>query len=276
MKTLKTLSLFLFASSLLIVCACNSLDPEYKVQYKPAKKINLGKMSKASSLFIADVIDKRLKTEKNTYEPDVNNPLILIPFWFYSHSNLDPTIRFNYFQPSLINVLNNLFVMDINAAGIFKQVLNSPKGIPQTKFEKNLFSITPDTYKLEIVLNKALWSRNLTSYGLSYLGTFLWAVGFPVSYGNVYFSIDATLYAPGNKVIGRKQISKEMPCTEWIYDQINYKPPISEYKLAAIFPKVTKELREFIFQAINKYQTEEDGNLIKNPAMEKAENPNFS
>jgi len=266
--------LFLFVSSLLTVSACNStLNPEYKLQYKPAPPISLSGIAKPDSLFVANIVDKRSKEEKITFEPDAD-PLILIPLWWYSHSDLNPVIRFSYFQPSLIDVLNKLFVVDINAAGIFKQVLNSPKGIEQIKFEKKLFSINPNTYKLVIILEKAVWSRNLTAYGLSYPGTFLWALGLPVSYGNVYFSIKAVLHAPGNKIIGKKQISEQIPCTEWIYDQINYQPPISEFKLAKIFPKVTKELREFIFQTIKKYQIEKKyGSLKNNPIMEKAENP---
>ena len=54
----------------------------------------------------------------------------------------------------------------------------------------------------------------------------------------------------GKSIIGEKLISQQIPCTEWIYDQVNYKPPISEFKLAKIFPKVTKELREFILQIV--------------------------
>ena len=275
MKTLKILYLFLFVSTLLIISACNStLNSKNELKYKPAPPINLSGISQPKSLFIANLVDKRSKLEKITFELDAN-PLILIPLWPYTHSNLNPVIRYSYFQPSLIDVLNKLFVVDINASKIFKQVLNSPKGIEQIKFENKLFSIDPSTYKLEVILEKAVWSRNLTCYGLSYPGTFLWALGLPVSYGNVYFSIEAVLYAPGGeKIIEKKQISKEISCTEWIYDQVNYKPPISEFKLAEIFPKVTKELRDFIFQAVKKYQIEKKyGNLNRNPAMVKTENP---
>ena len=275
MKKLRILSLFLIVSSLLTISACNSTSNlNNGLKYKPAPPINLSGMPKPESLFVANLIDKRSKAEKITFEPDAD-PLILIPLWPYTHSDLNPVIRFSYFQPSLIDVLNKLFVVDINAAGIFKRVLNSPKGIEQVEFENKLFSINPGTYKLEVILEKAVWSRNLTCYGLSYPGTFLWTLGLPVSYGDVYLSIEAVLYAPeGRNIIGKKQISKEITCTEWIYDQVNYKPPISEFKLAEIFPRVTKELREFIFQTVKKHQIEKKyGQLNNNPAMEKAENP---
>jgi len=274
MKILRTISLLLLVSSLLGISACNSyLNNVDELQYKPAPPINIGGISKPDTLFITDIIDKRTNEEKITYEPDAA-PEILIPFWFYSHSDLNPIIRFSYFQPSLIDALNKLFIMDINEAGIFKQVLNSPKGIEQIKFEKKLLSINPNTYKLEITLEKAVWSRNLTAYGLSYPGSLLWVIGMPASYGNVSFSISTVLYAPGNKIIGKTQISEQVSCTEWIYDQVNYRPPISEFKLAEIFPKVTKKLREFIFQTVKKHQVENKyGNLNDSPAMKKAENP---
>ena len=273
MKILKTLAALLLISCLLILCACNSSScKDCKLAYSPAPELDLGKMSKSDSLFIPSIIDKRDKAERSAYKPDTD-PLILIPFWFYCHSNLDPVIRFSYFQPSLIDALNKLFVMDINKAGIFKQVLGMPEGINQADFEKELYEEIPNAYKLEITLQEALWSRNLTSYGLSYLGTFLWAIGFPVSYGNVYFSIDAVLYAPNHKEIGRKRIGRELPCTEWIYDQVNYKPAISEIKLAALFPEVTKELREFIFQKLSEDQTKNRRNLLKTRVMEEAQDP---
>ena len=143
MKILKTFSLFLFVSSLLMISSCNSsLNQSDKLKYEPAPPIKLGGITQPDSLYIKDIIDKRSKEEKITFEPDAD-PLILIPLWFYSHSYLNPVIRFSYFQPSLIDVLNKLFVVDINAAGIFKQVLNSPKGIAQAKFEEKLLSINP-------------------------------------------------------------------------------------------------------------------------------------
>ncbi len=274
MKNIK-LQVLLFSFSLvLIITGCNSMtESSIGLNYKPEPAIELNGISQPNTLYIATLQDERTEPERINFEPDAD-PLILIPFWFYSHSNLNPVIRFSYFQPSLLDVLNKLFTLDIDAAKIFKNVLNTPKGIEQKAFEKKFFSISPKAYKLEITLQKAMWSRNLTSYGLSYPGTLLWALGLPVSYGDVYLTIKAVLYAPGGrKVIAKKVIKESTSCTEWIYDQVNYRPPISEFKLAEIFPKATKELREFIFDSVKKYQVEgKFGNFNSNPAMEKAEN----
>ena len=272
MKHLKASLYFLAVLALLSISGCNSFDSAGNLQYKPAPPIDLGNVLQPDSLYLPNVIDKRAKHENISFTPDAD-PLILIPLWPYSHSSLNPVIRYDYFQPSLIETLNKLFVADLSASGIFKRVINSPKGIKQKKFEEKLFSASPDTYKLEIILKKAVWSRYLTSYGLSYPGTILWALGLPASYGHVYFTVEATLYAPkGKVVIGKEQIHEELPCTEWIYDQVNYRPAISEFKLAAIFPKVTKKLRNFIFQSIKTYQTK--NKIINMPAaMKKAENP---
>ena len=109
-------------------------------------------------------------------------------------------------------------------------------------------------YKLRVTLLNANWSRTLTSYGLSYPGTILWAFGLPVSYGDVTFKIKAELYLPGNSQspVASTTISKNVDCTEWIYDQVNYSPPISEFKLAEIFPEAIKELRTFLYKKLYK------------------------
>ena len=274
MKNKKSQILLLLSTLLLIITGCNSItEPNVGLKYKPAPAIDLNGISQPNTLYLASLQDKRTEAERINFEPDAD-PLILIPFWFYSHSNLNPIIRFSYFQPSLLDVLNKLFTLDIDASKIFRNVLNTPEGIEQKTFEKKFFSITPQAYKLEIILLKAVWSRNLTSYGLSYPGTLLWAIGLPVSYGEVCLSIEAILYTPGGKkVIAKKAIEEKVSCTEWIYDQVNYRPPISEFKLAEIFPKVTKKLREFIFDSVKKYQIEgKFGSLDSNSAMEKAEN----
>jgi hypothetical protein len=272
MKKTKTIFLCFFVSCLLAVSSCSMQDSE-KLKYNPAPPISLNGVTKPGTLFLANITDNRSKDEKVKFVPETN-PLLFIPFWFYSHTYIDPVIRYIYFQPTLTDVLDKLFLTDLNAADIFKQVLNSPKGIEQAKFEEKLFSIRPDTYKLEIILKRAVWSRNVTAYGLSYPGTFLWALGLPISYGNVDFSIEAILYAPEKKLLCKKVINKNVTCTEWIYDQIYYRPPVSEIKLAEIFPMITAELREFIYQSVKTYQIDKKyGSLKNNPAMEEAENP---
>jgi hypothetical protein len=270
MKIPKSIFLCFLTSVLLTISSCALQDSE-KLKYEPAPPINLSGVAQPGTLLLAGITDNRSQDEKIKFEPETD-PLLFIPFWFYSHSYIDPVIRYIYFQPTLVDVLAKLFLTDLNEAGIFKQVLDSPGGIELADFEKRSFSINPDTYKLEIILNKAVWSRNVTAYGLSYPGTLLWALGLPISYGDVDFSMEAVLYAPGKKLLGRKVIKKHISCTEWIYDQIYYRPPVSEIKLAELFPMVAADLREFIFQSVKTYQVEKKyGSLKENPEMKNAE-----
>lgn len=88
----------------------------------------------------------------------------------------------------------------------------------------------------------------------------MWAFGLPVSYGSVNISIKFEIYSPDNyeKPLLEKIITKETSCTEWIYDQVNYGPPVSEFALAEIFPNAMSELRNAAIEAVEKY------NKIKN------------
>ena len=253
--------LFLSCLPILILSACNSgLSPTYQLNYKPGPPIVKGK-PKAESIFIKNFIDKRSHEKSIPFNPDAD-PLILVPLWPYSHSEVNPVIRYCYFQPSITDVLYKLFSIDLNHSGIFNHIITAPViGTSETPCTQ----LSDKTYTLEISLEKAVWSRYLTSYGLSYPGTLLWAIGFPVSYGHVLFEVKAILYSPkSNKVLAEKTFSHKVSCVEWVYDQINYKPPVSEFKLAEMFPKVTEELRKFILENVIGYQENIESNNLFN------------
>lgn len=245
---IKKNGLMLLVISVGLLTSCQSqINTSYLMDYVPAPAVTLKNMDKLNLLVIGPVVDAREEGEKNLFDPNVD-PLILIPLWPYSHSSICPVIRYNYFQLTLTETLHKLFVRDLRASKIFNNVIpeityNGPHPIKQTYAK---------AYRLDIRLKKAIWSRYLTSYGLSYPGTILWAIGFPISYGTVTLEIDATLYTPKNKTLGTIRISKDISCIEWIFDQLNYKPPVSEFKLAQVFPELTKDLRAFIIEQIKK------------------------
>jgi hypothetical protein len=237
------LLLFSFIFSL-ILCSCNSTDENYNsLVYKPGPPIKMKGYEPKESIFIDEIKDKRPKEKNVTFKINAD-PYILIPLWLWSHSYIDPVLRYSYFQEPLPLILKALIYSDIKASNLFKDVISS----------EELYEIkSKNSYRLEVSLKDATWSRNLTSYGLSYPGTILWAFGLPVSYGDVYIKIKAELFAPNSdKPLNSIEIFKTVPCTEWIYDQVNYSPPISEYKLAEMFPEVTKELRTFILKTLSK------------------------
>ena len=240
MKKIRIVSLL----ALVVLClsSCTTTE-EYdsSLIYKPGPAVKIKGFEPKDALYIAEIIDKSAKEEQLSF--DINaDPYIMIPLWLWSHSYIDPILRYSYFQNPLPLILRGLLYSDIEASEIFNKVIISPE----------LYEINKkNAYKLVIILEDATWSRNLTSYGLSYPGTILWAFGLPVSYGEVYLKLKAEIYPPNSdNPIATTRIFKTVPCTEWIYDQVNYSPPISEYKLAEIFPKITKDLRTFILKAL--------------------------
>jgi hypothetical protein len=235
---------FLLLLSLLYLAGCNSTDESSdSLVYKPGPPINMKNFEPKDSIFIAKVQDVRPKEQEVTFRINAD-PYILIPLWLWSHSYIDPVLRYSYFQEPLPLILRALIHSDIKASKLFNTTI----------YSEELYKLKEkDSYRLVIKLMDATWSRNLTSYGLSYPGTILWAFGLPVSYGDVYLKLKVELYSPDSeKPIDTTEIFKTVPCTEWIYDQVNYSPPISEYKLAEMFPEITKELRTFIIKALEK------------------------
>ncbi len=199
-----------------------------------------------NGLFIEKIRKEQPNEEILPFNPN-NDPWILIPFCFYSGQKVDPVIKRNYFQNNLDVALQRLFVKDLNASGISKTIISADSNNPDIK-------PWHDKYRLELVLKHAVWNRNLTAYGLSYPGTFLWTIGFPTSYGNIQLEIDAVLYPPrpSKKPIGKFTLKKEDTCVEFIYDQVGYQPSVSETVLTEMFPDIAKDLRNFLRKTLKK------------------------
>ncbi|HJO94150.1 MAG TPA: hypothetical protein QF753_12175 [Victivallales bacterium] len=254
MKNLKFYAFFIFSATFIIlISSCSSINPKFTTKYTPEPFKHKNKISAKNTLFLLNVIDERPALEKIPFEPEAN-PLILIPLWPYTHANVNPLIRYCYFQPNIIETLQDLFITDLRVSGLFKRVTSSPFGEVANINNIEETNIPKQSYLLQIKIKKAVWSRYLTSYGLSYPGTVLWAFGAPMSFGHVKLVITASLYSPDNykKPIAEIITSEQTQCTEFVYDQINYKPPISEFKLAQLFSKITDKLRIFLYSHMEK------------------------
>ncbi|MCP4178805.1 MAG: hypothetical protein GY756_13655 [bacterium] len=254
MKNFKYYSFFILSIIFLVfISSCTSINPKFSTKYNSTPHKHKDKFVADSTLFVLNLIDERPAVEKIPFKPEVN-PLILVPLWPNIHDDINPVIRYCYFQPKITETLQNLFITDLRTSDLFKKVTSSPFG--QTVDINNIkkTKIPKDSYLLQIKIKKAVWSRNLTSYGLGYVGTVLWALGAPMSYGHVALEISASLYSPKDysKPIAEIITSEQTPCTEFIYDQMYYNPPISEFKLAQLFSKITDTLRVFLYDHIKK------------------------
>ena len=233
----------LVATVLLSLSGCASFD-EDKYEYQPQKAI-LEKPI-ADTCYVMPLIDVRPLGQR---EPaiDINeNPyVILVPFWFYSKTELNPLSKYDYFRQDLQDVMQTLVSKDLRFSGIFREVKT-------VRFDEN--SEKPGFgYTLRMSITDCAWNRYLTTYGLAYPGAFLWMIGFPVSYGSVSMEIEAQLVEVGTKtVIAKDRFKAETSCTEYIYDQVDYMPPRAEFKLTEIFPQISAQLRNFVVDSIPK------------------------
>lgn len=241
-----------FLGILLLLSSCTY----YQLTYHPNPAINEKGFPVKNPLFICNVSDSRTITEQMPIDPDAN-PLILIPLWPYTYSETSPVLRYSFLQANLLNTSKHIIAEDLDKAGIFDYVVTeSFNSVKNSKSQKYEAQIPAKAYMLRISIQKAAWSRYLTSYGLSYAGTLLWTFGAPVSYGSVSISIRADLYAPEDysHPIASSVISESRPCTEFVYDQVNYTPPISEFKLAEMFPSLMEQIRNFLVTSIKNYE----------------------
>lgn len=231
--------------------SCNNLDSAYQTVYKPQPAIEKSGFPIKNPVFISNILDDRPVQEQIPLDPSIN-PLLFIPLWPYTHSETSPVLKYTFMQSDMLNTIKHLISEDIKASGIFSYVTVQTYGVTGSKEEEYAAKIPSDAYILKIEVKRAIWSRYLTAYCLSYPGTILWII-LPESYGSVSITIKANLYSPldRNKPFAETIITKEVSCTEWSYDQLNYQPPVSEFKLAEMFPEVMADLRIFLVNSLN-------------------------
>lgn len=240
---MKIAQFLLLADLVCIISGCRTFNQDYNLNYEP-KAFELGTVPKGECIFVGKIIDERAKNEKIPF--DQNSPWILIPLWPYNYDEVNPVIKYSYFQASLTDSLSRLIAKDLAASELFKKIqVSQPDDNPPLQPDKN-------AYHLSFKLKKATWNRYLTSYGLSYLGAYLWFF-LPKSYGSVVLDMEVTIKAPkNNKLLVKENFTYEEPTTEWLYDQMNYQPPISEFALEEIFPKLMSSVRKMLHECLKK------------------------
>ncbi len=229
--------LFLIAGlSLLVMVGCTSTPKANQekdvVCFGPPLK---------NPLYLPRIVD--MSTDYPDRPLNINSdPLLLIPLWPYAKTERDPVMRYNSLQNSVRDSLEQQFAIYFRSSGMFTSVLAADQANPNLKAPAN-------AYRLLITLNKAVWMRNLTTYGLSSAGGVLW-IFLPVSYGSVTIDLTAVLKDPSGKELGRKKINKKIGCTEWIYDQLDYRPAKSESRMVELLPVIISDLREFVAEKL--------------------------
>jgi|GEM_PF-1250068 len=100
-------------------------------------------------------------------------------------------------------------------------------------------------YRLELTLKQGIWNRNFTTYGCSFMGSYWWMLGLPVSYGNVQLAFEATVRAPDGKELGRRLFASEMGLTESAY--VPHKFP---KRLPLLYQQLSYDFRSFVQECL--------------------------
>ncbi len=233
--------LFVFCciATICLMSGCASFDERIH-EYHPAGPIVDKPV--AENCYVMPVMDIR-PLEQRDMKTNINDDLYVsyIPLWFYSKSVLNPLMKYDYFHHDLQDMIQILISRDLRSSGLFQNV--KPVRYDENS-EKPVFG-----YVIKLWITEAAWNRNLTTYGLMFAGTFLWGFGLPVSYGSVSMEIEAELIdAQTKEVIAKEKIRAETSCTEFLFNNSEYTPSISEIKLCEIFPAITAQLRTFILK----------------------------
>ncbi len=239
-------------SLIFILASCSSTKYDTVFIPEPPMQINFQNYQK-KQLIVGNIIDERRADERKNFDPN-GDPLILIPFWPYSHSEVNPFCRYTFVQSEPSKTIKNIMITDLQSSGLFENVIAESDVDAIDAFSKKKIGFANNTYFLTIILKKAVWSRYITTYGLSSLGAFVWGFGAPVSYGSVTIQAEVKLYKADelNKPLNEKVISDSVSCTEFIFDQIDYKPAISEFKIAEMIPEINRQIRKFLYDSLVK------------------------
>ncbi len=231
------------AGATLLFGGCSTFDPDTMTEYNPEPGVVI-ENPPIESLLVR-VSNERPEEETLPFNPN-NDPWILLPLCFYSSQKVNPMVNRNFLQNTLDEALQRIIMKNLRVSGLCGEVFACGGG---GQFGNARAS---GAYRLNLALRHAVWHRNLTAYGLSYPGTFLWVLGAPVSYGDVTLEVDASLYAPGKtiKPLATHKFVMSKSCVEWIYEQIGYHPAKSETILTDTVPKLASDIREFVRKTV--------------------------
>jgi len=135
--------------------------------------------------------------------------------------------------------LSQTVVKDLSAAGVAQAVGPEMQGWGN--------GAVTGVHRIELSLKEGTWHRNITTYGCSVLGVYLWLVGLPVSYGDSDMAFEATVIAPDGKELGRRTFKAQMPLTESAY--VPHKFP---KQLPLLYEKISPEFRNFVVECLNR------------------------
>jgi hypothetical protein len=224
----------IFTIGLLLVANGCAIKPMSSV-YSPALAIY--EQPKLQSIIVLKPDDERRPIRSPGYNRDVELLTLCIPLMPYYHRQIKPEMAYGFVKYDFPYDLGKVVASDLAASGICQEVSYSVD-------MKTVEPVTAGTHYLKVTLNKNIWERYSTTYGLSIIGDFLWVIGAPMSYGHVELSVTAELLDHNRKSIANETFTGEASLTEWypIFGQQNRVPQ----SISAAYGCISPKLREFV------------------------------
>lgn len=193
-----------------------------------------------SRLKVSGTADARPLQGRSSLGPGFFAVIPLVP---YGHQRISPgfgVMSSSLSTGSFLSDLVEVVIEDLRIAGVAKQVLGE---------SVNLRNLGPDgekeisPYELRLILDEGLYHRNMTLYGVSLAGAFLWMVGFPTSYGSADLAISAELLDPAGRSLGKQSFEIRESVTEWLYYPL---PTAYSRAMARAYGQISPQLRDFV------------------------------
>ncbi len=102
-------------------------------------------------------------------------------------------------------------------------------------------------YRLRLTVEEGIYHRNVTLYGVSFLGLFFWIAGLPISYGSAELIFAVELMDPWGKLLGRKRFDSRVGCVEWLYYSLG---PAYNGAMSKSYAQISPRLREFVSSSL--------------------------
>jgi hypothetical protein len=167
----------------------------------------------------------------------------LIPLFPYGHQRISPEfvgMATSLTTQSLLSDLVNVVVADLRTAGVAERVVMEGVDLRNLGADPQA---GPAPYELKLTLDEGIYHRNLTLYGISFAGAFLWMIGLPTSYGSADLAFTAELFDPDGQSLGKQSFEASSRATEWLYWPVQ---PAYSRAMPRAYEEISAQLRRFV------------------------------
>jgi hypothetical protein len=233
---MKSFRFAVLGATCLLLIGCTSVSLVERFEPAPKGNVRTG----ADALLVVVEPDARPLQGKSHIGSGF---LALIPLVPYGHQQYSP--EFSLLSAAMTesdfpSEVARTVIKDLRAAGVAGWV-----GRPEDRLPGQ--SAPQAAVTLHLTLTEGVFHRNLTAYGVSFVGALLWMVGLPTSYGSAEIGLVAELRDAAGTSLGRQEFRGKESATEWLYRPMG---PAYTRALPGAYAQISPGLREFVSAAL--------------------------